>query len=214
MYKQHLPNVITISRLLVVPFGVYVHRTLSEGNVPGWLPLLLLVWLIGSDFLDGILARRWHAESNFGRLIDPAIDKTFLVTTLLVYGAAVDNPTLWAVIALRLLPDALTFLLSLAEAWAKRIKSSAFWGKRKTEVDFVALLVGYSQLLLSGDTSHYRVVIGVLLVSTVLGFIAFVYYLRRFITATSDADLKKEDRPAHTGQPSSSAHDPVAKDLA
>jgi CDP-diacylglycerol--glycerol-3-phosphate 3-phosphatidyltransferase len=184
--KQSLPNVITVSRLLVVPFGFYVHGALRDGHIPGPLSLFLLIWLIGSDFLDGILARRWHAESDFGRLVDPFIDKTFLATTLVVYGAAVDNTILWAVVVLRLVPDAMTFLLSLAEAQARRIKGSAFWGKRKTEVDFVALLIGYTPLLLFGDTSYYRLVIAVLMASTVLGFVAFGFYLRRFLTSNGD----------------------------
>jgi phosphatidylglycerophosphate synthase len=182
MRKENLPNVITVSRLLVVPFGAYVHITLNRGDVPGPLPLLVLLWLIGSDFLDGILARRWHAESDFGRLIDPAVDKTFLVTMLLVYGAAVDNAALWAAIALRFVPDAMTFFLSLAEVRAKSVTGSAFWGKRKTEVDFISLLIGYTPLLLSGDTSYHRSVIAVSVVASVLGFLAFGSYLRRFLT--------------------------------
>jgi phosphatidylglycerophosphate synthase len=180
MRKERLPNVITLSRLFVVPFGIYVHDTLGDGDIPGLVPLLVLVWLIASDFLDGILARRWHAESDLGRSIDPVVDKIFLVTTLYVYGAAVDNGALWAVIALRLVPDVMTFFVGLAEVWTKRVKGSAFWGKRKTDVDFAALLIGYTPLLLSGDTSNYKVVIGVLTASSVLGFVAFAYYLRRF----------------------------------
>lgn len=186
MHRRHLPNVITVTRLLVVPFGIYVHTTMRDGDVPGALSLLVLVWLIGSDYLDGILARRWRAESDFGRLIDPAVDKTFLVTMLLVYAAAVDNAAFWAVVALRLLSDVMTFILSLAEARAKRIKGSAFWGKRKTDVDFIALLICYTPLLLAGDTSYYKAVIAVLTISTVLGFVAFGYYLRRFLTSTPD----------------------------
>ena len=185
MRKEHVPNVITASRLLVVPFGIFLHDSLGDGEVPGITALLVLVWLIASDFLDGILARRWYAESDLGRLIDPFVDKTFLVTTLVVYGAAVGSPTLWLVIALRLVPDVLTFFVGLAEAWAKRIKGSAFWGKRKTEVDFIALLIGYTQLLLFGESSYYRAVIAVLMISTGLGFIAFAYYLRRFTTSAA-----------------------------
>ena len=186
MRKEHLPNMITVSRLLAVPFAIYVHEALSDGDPPGLWALLVLVWLIAGDYLDGILARRWHAESDFGRLIDPFVDKTFLVTTLVVYGAAVDNAVLWAVIALRLLPDVLTLLVGLAEAWTDRIKGSAFWGKRKTDVDFLALLIGYTPLLLSGETSYYRTVMALLAGSTVLGFIAFAFYLRRF-TASATA---------------------------
>lgn len=186
MLKRQLPNVITVSRLLVVPYGIYVHDTLRDGDVPGVLPLLALVWLIAGDFLDGILARRWHAESDFGRVIDPFVDKTFLVTMLIVYGAAVDNAAFWVVTALRLLPDVMTFFVGMAEAWANRVKDSAFWGKRKTEVDFVALLVGFTPLLLTGDTSSYRFFIALLLASTLLGVVAFGYYLRRYVSSNAD----------------------------
>lgn len=189
MRKEHLPNVITVSRLLVLPFGIYVHATLSDGDVPGVFALVVLVWLIASDFLDGILARRWGAESDFGRLIDPFVDKTFLATMLLVYAAAVDSAVFWVVIALRLLPDVLTLLVGLAEAWTKRIKGSAFWGKRKTETDFVALLVGYTPLLLTGETSSYGAMMGVLAISTGLGWIAFGYYVRRLVTPDREDEL-------------------------
>lgn len=177
--RAHLPNVITVSRLLVVPFGIYLHGALREGDTPGPLALLVLVWLIAGDYLDGILARRWRAESNFGRQVDPFVDKTFLATMLLVYGSAVDEPVLWTVILIRFVPDAMTFILSLVEAKTKRIKGSAFWGKRKTDVDFVALLIAFTPLLLSGEHSNYYGVIGALTLSTILGFIAFGYYLKR-----------------------------------
>ena len=187
MNRAHVPNVITVSRLLVVPFGLYVHNTLQAGDIPGPVVLLVLLWLIGSDFLDGILARRWHAESDLGRSVDPVVDKTFLVTTLVVYGVAVDSAVLWLVIAVRLVPDAMTFFVGLAEAATKRVKGSAFWGKRKTDTDFVALLIGYTPLLLFGKTSSYPLVIGVLAASTVLAFVAFVYYLRRYLASTREA---------------------------
>ena len=186
MRKEHLPNLITVSRLTVVPFGIYVHSTLADGDAPGPLSLAFLVWLIAGDFLDGILARRWHAESDLGRLVDPVVDKTFLLTTLVVYGLAVDGGVLWAVIALRLLPDALTFLVGLAEAAAKNVKGSAFWGKRKTDTDFVALLVGYTPLLLTGEPAMYPVMAAVLMASTVLGFVAFAYYLRRLLASRNE----------------------------
>lgn len=194
MRKDDLPNLITLSRLLVVPFGIYVHATLNAGDIPGAPALLVLVWLIAGDYLDGFLARRWHAESDLGRLIDPAVDKTFLTTMLIVYALSVDSAVLWASVAMRLLPDLLTLFVGLAEAATRKVEGSAFWGKRKTDTDFVALLIAYTPVLLSGDTSSYRVVIGVLAISTALGFVAFGYYLRRFLTSYAGAG--GDGRPA------------------
>ena len=35
-----------------------------------------------SDYLDGKLARRWNQISNLGRLLDPAADRLYMLSTL------------------------------------------------------------------------------------------------------------------------------------
>ena len=181
MSKKQIPNLITVSRLAVVPFGLYVHSVLSAGRIPGWAAWAVLVLLIWGDYLDGILARRWQAESDFGRFVDPMVDKTFLLTMLLVYGLAAGSPGLWMLIAIRLTSDLLTFGLSLLSAARSNIKGAAFIGKRKTDIDFIALLIGYTPLLLLGYPSFTSQFTLVLIVSTVLGYMAFGYYLARFL---------------------------------
>ena len=65
MWKQNIPNMLTVMRMLgacVSPLLFYEKRT-------GLLVLLFLV-ISWSDFLDGFLARRWKAESVFGKICD------------------------------------------------------------------------------------------------------------------------------------------------
>ena len=65
-----IPNILSIVRLLIL-FPI-LHALVHER------PLWFLFWIlvsIGSDFLDGFIARRFDQKSNLGRVMDPIIDK-------------------------------------------------------------------------------------------------------------------------------------------
>lgn len=68
-----LPNAITGLRLLAAPLVVYL---IIEGHFAVALVLFTLASV--SDALDGILARRYAAQSQFGKSIDPLADKLLL----------------------------------------------------------------------------------------------------------------------------------------
>ncbi len=68
---SNLPNLISLLRLLLAPFMLYIDRA--------YLPLFFLSLAL-TDALDGFLARRWHAETKMGKILDPLADKVFLLT--------------------------------------------------------------------------------------------------------------------------------------
>lgn len=83
-----LPNLLTISRIVVIPvifMMVYVHATL-------WQLSAAILFIVASitDYLDGYLARSRNETSAFGRLLDPIADK-LLVTSALVVILAVPG---------------------------------------------------------------------------------------------------------------------------
>lgn len=41
---------------------------------------------IGTDFLDGYLARKWKVESRFGRVVDPFVDKILVLGSFIFFG--------------------------------------------------------------------------------------------------------------------------------
>ncbi|CAO1625900.1 unnamed protein product [Parajaminaea phylloscopi] len=76
----NLPNLLTASRILSVPF--LGHLILTE-QLPAALALLFVAGC--TDLLDGYLARKWNAYTVFGSIADPAADKllmTVMVATL------------------------------------------------------------------------------------------------------------------------------------
>jgi cardiolipin synthase len=83
--SMNIPNLITIGRLLLVPF---VIAMIGRGN---W-NLAFVAFLVAglSDAVDGFIARRFDMRSELGAYLDPIADKALLVSiyvTLSVVGA-------------------------------------------------------------------------------------------------------------------------------
>jgi len=72
---QHLPNLITLSRIALVPVLILLLKDQDYGAA-------LLVFLVAgaSDALDGFLAERLNVKTRLGAILDPAADKLLLVS--------------------------------------------------------------------------------------------------------------------------------------
>lgn len=80
--RRHLPNGLTISRVIAIfPIAGLIH--FGESSAAFTAALLITLYAIVTDFLDGYLSRRWHVVSDLGRLLDPVADK-LLVAVLLI----------------------------------------------------------------------------------------------------------------------------------
>jgi len=82
-----LPNLLTISRILVIPvifLSIYIHTAM-------WSMLAAVLFIIASItyYFDGYLARSRNETSAFGRLLDPIADKLLVASALIVILA--DN---------------------------------------------------------------------------------------------------------------------------
>ena len=78
-----IPNILSMARLVGVPlFLCLILRPVFGGpNSDNWALLVLMLSGI-SDYLDGKLARKWNQISSLGRLLDPAGDRLYILSTL------------------------------------------------------------------------------------------------------------------------------------
>lgn len=87
MFVRWIPNTLTVFRLSSLPFFVWLYSL--DAPRAAW-PAAILLFVAGlSDIADGYIARRWHVESDFGRLVDPFTDRLVFITvlvTLNVFG--------------------------------------------------------------------------------------------------------------------------------
>ena len=104
----NVPNALTGLRAFGIPLFVYLALVLEAD---GWAILTLAVGG-ATDYFDGKLARAWGQESRFGELADPAIDRLYILATLIVLYLR-DAIPLW-VIAVLLLRDLTLAFLTIA----------------------------------------------------------------------------------------------------
>lgn len=96
-----VPNVLSAIRLLLIPVFIYV---LLVAHANAWAVAILMFSGI-SDWADGKIARLLNQSSRLGVLLDPAVDRLYMVTVPITMAASGIVPW-WFVITL-LVRDAL-----------------------------------------------------------------------------------------------------------
>jgi CDP-diacylglycerol--glycerol-3-phosphate 3-phosphatidyltransferase len=83
--RRQLPNVLTIARFALIPIFVWLITT-SDGGY-SW-PAAIVFGVAGiTDQVDGYLARRWHVESQFGKIADPLADRLMIDAAVIMLVA-------------------------------------------------------------------------------------------------------------------------------
>ena len=91
--QRLLPNALTVLRLALAPVIAWLLWRRHDAIA---LPLFLFAAL--SDFVDGMLARRWQQRSRFGAVADPLADKATGVLVVVVLTLQ-DSLPLWLALA-------------------------------------------------------------------------------------------------------------------
>ena len=73
-----VPNLLSFSRLLGVPLFLWL---LLGPHADGWALAILMISGI-TDWADGVLARKLNQMSRLGALLDPAVDRLYILATL------------------------------------------------------------------------------------------------------------------------------------
>lgn len=127
-----LPNWITFSRLIGLPFLLYgLYKPTDEAR---WVCLTIFLVAAGTDWLDGYLARKLNQISDLGKFLDPLVDKLLVLAPLLVLIELGQVPA-WGVFLI------LGRELAIA-GWRVNqtaIAGANLWGKIKTVSQIVAI---------------------------------------------------------------------------
>lgn len=163
---MNLPNLITFSRLLGIPFLLYgLYNPTPQAR---WVCLTIFLVAALTDWLDGYLARKLNQITDLGKFLDPLVDKLLVLAPLLVLVELQTIPA-WGVFVI------LARELAIA-GWRVNqttITGANIWGKLKT----VSQIIAISLLIAPLSTAWKTPCLIAFWVSVVLTLISGVIYL-------------------------------------
>jgi cardiolipin synthase len=96
-----VPNALSVIRLALIPVFVYLLLVAHDN---AWA-VAVLTFSGGSDWADGKIARLLNQSSKLGELLDPAVDRLYMLVVPITFGLRGIVP--WWIIAILLARDAL-----------------------------------------------------------------------------------------------------------
>lgn len=175
-----VPNILSLARLLGIP--VFLWLVLVE-RADVWAFVVLVV-AGASDWFDGYLARRLDQQSALGEVLDPLVDRLYILATLI--GLALRDVIGWWLVGLLVGRDlVLLALLPMLRRSGRIALPVTFVGKAGT----FALLWGFPLLLLGSLPGTWGTVLtafgwGFALWGTYLYWWAGIRYAQQMIGAS------------------------------
>ncbi len=146
MRIKNLPNILTMTRICLIPILLFFFWV--DTVIGHYMTTIIFVCASITDYVDGYIARAWHAQTSFGRVLDPIADKLLVAATLMMlvyYHRAPVLPTI-AILCREILVSGLREYL--AEIKVPMPVSKI--GKVKTACQMLAIVV----LLLTDEVIH------------------------------------------------------------
>lgn len=164
---KNIPNWLTYLRIALIPVFVALMDTSSGGVRIAATAVFVLAAI--TDYVDGYLARKFRATSDFGKLLDPLADKILVMTALvMLVGQRSDldgDPWVpaWMVVLVLAREIWVTGLRGIAATQGKVVAASSA-GKVKSGLQMIAITF----LLLHEMPIAF--IVGRLLTAEILGF--------------------------------------------
>lgn len=175
---QRIPNWLTFMRLGLIPIFVILMLDPSDSMVRAATVVFVVAAL--TDYVDGIIARRYGAISDFGKLLDPLADKILIMAALVMLASQRSDiygePWVpgWMVVMVLAREIWVTGLRGVA-ATQGTVVAASNTGKVKSGLQMVAIV-----LLLMHDSPvflfNYRLTCQILGLNLLLISLAFSYW--------------------------------------
>lgn len=188
---MNLPNKLTLSRIILVPF--FVAALLVEFPFHWIAALLLFIIASITDLLDGKIARKRGLITDFGKFADPLADKILVTSALLCFLQLGLCDSIAIIIVL--FREFTVTSIRLVAASKGEVVAANIWGKIKTVVQMIAIitiltmqsflglvsnfgLFGLSTEVIATMSDVFKIIGFVLIwISTVLALISGIIYI-------------------------------------
>lgn len=166
-----ISNFLSFTRVLfVIPALFFLHQNTSQSN---HIAVLFFMIAAATDWFDGFLARKFHQQSELGRVIDPLMDKISIGAIALYLCWFRDFP-LWFLLLILTRDFIIVALGFLMASRLHKVPESNWYGK--------VTVTGIAIVMLTFVLDVQPVKWPFFWMAVVVFFISVLSYVERFIS--------------------------------
>lgn len=207
-----IPNVITVLRLVLIPFFWWFLVYAAPPSGRNDVAFVFFAVCAGTDWLDGLIARRTGHVTIIGKVIDPLVDRLLIASALLGL-LSVGRVSIALVLALIGRDVYLLYGAWVLERHGRRVSvtmlgkattlvlmvgfASLIWGYPIVEIPFFGTIdLGFVALSLGGPRALGSYIVYAGVVMSLSAAVQYTFMARR---AYREAIEAQSDRSADTG---------------
>lgn len=228
---MNLPNKLSLIRILLIPVIMIVYsieplrnQMVFEGayhlSVCNLIIMILAIAGALTDLFDGKYARKHNLVTDLGKFLDPLADKLLVLTLLIIiydqcnyYGALyyldaggkeLEQLLRWWMVLIILAREFMVTGIRLVSAGKKQVIAASWYGKVKTTLQFVTLIILLAGCAVlenpnNGDLVPYEplyvIFVNILLIATLAVTIFSGYdYIVKNLDNLKDNTYKKKNK--------------------
>lgn len=183
-YVKNIPNTLTIIRFILIP-SIVISLVLDN------YLLALIFFTISSisDILDGYIARKYNAITDFGKLMDPLADKLTQISVLITLCIKKIIPA-WIVLIL-VIKDIVLISGASFLYGKKLVVSSKWYGKLSTVLLYLAVVSSLIIRIFNINTNFDTWMYGLAIFFALFAAISYANHFYRKGYLPKKEDLKK-----------------------
>ena len=166
---KHIPNILTVLRLLACPLLIYLFYSKKHLAI-------LIIFLLAciTDFFDGYLARKKNFKSNIGKILDPIADKALIITMCIML---IINENVQGVHKLAF------YIIILGEILVTSLRFNLYIKNKSLDVSKLSKYKTFIQMIAISSIPNFRLIILIILwfavfTSIISGIQHFKTYLK------------------------------------
>ena len=184
MKYKWLPNLLTSTRILLVPVFLYcLFADFSHGKL---LALIIFIVAAVTDAYDGKIARKHNIITKFGIFFDPLADKFLVLSAFyafMFFPVLSTTVKLWMIILISFRDILVTFLRTIMQYKGVTMITSKL-GKLKTALQFITIhlilifliLQSYS-IAIPSDLLYNESLYFLMVITTIITFYTGLHYM-------------------------------------
>tara|TARA_B110000438_G_C15781556_1_gene636564 strand:- start:197 stop:784 length:588 start_codon:yes stop_codon:yes gene_type:complete len=183
MKYKWIPNILTLTRILLVP--VFLYFLFSDFNHGKLIAFITFIIASITDAYDGKIARKYNIESSFGIYFDPLADKLLVLSAF--YGFMLlpilsSTVKLW-MIGLISFRDILVTLMRTMMQFKGTIMITSKLGKLKTFLQIITICFILVYLILNSyqldipEVIITKVLFYLMIITTIITFYTGIHYI-------------------------------------